>query len=84
MDDRRPDYQFGQTPRNYQQPMTYSRPQPLPETVQKLFFMQFWPAKIANFPRRPILKSAHFPPSFLPRFPSCPLLCTPLTSYAIL
>ena len=30
MDDRRPDYQFGQTPRNYQQPMTYARPQPLP------------------------------------------------------
>ena len=33
MDDRRPDYQFGQTPRNYQQPMTYARPQPLPGTM---------------------------------------------------
>ena len=32
MDDRRPDYQYGQMQRNYQQPqpMPYGRPQPLP------------------------------------------------------
>ena len=32
MDDRRPDYQFGQPQRAYQQPqpMPYARPQPLP------------------------------------------------------